>query len=427
MSLYSDLDELVLKCKNEKSKKYIYEAIACYRNGAYRASIITTWISIVFDLIEKFNELSLSGDNKATQLSTEFKMITAQGDISKSLNYEREILDKAKNELDMFSSLELLELKRIQDDRNKSAHPSMLNDDIIFNPIPELVRTHIVNAINIVLAQSPSQGRYAFGKIINDIDSMYFPSNIDDIKIVLKSSPIYNARKNLYDSVITVMLKNIIRDKNDDDLYLKKLKGVLTVLKDFNTGFYNEILNKRITGLMKSIEGDLRVSYFMALRYIPNIWIYLDESLRVLISKYIESDGFILTQSQFLGLRNIDESIKKIIDNRVFNAIDNNTFVNIIKAYDGIVIEYIDKLITCYSLSNSYRASIDIQDAVIKYIPFFTKQQIEKLIFSHYGNRQCWEHGYSEYVIEAITESTIDTKANIEQLIADAEKIKNTN
>lgn len=424
MSLYSDLDELVLKCKNEKSKKYIYEAISCYRNGAYRASIITTWISIVFDLIEKFHELSLCGDNKATQLSSEFKMITAQGDISKSLNYEREILDKAKNELDMFSSLELLELKRIQDDRNKSAHPSMLNDDMIFNPIPELVRTHIVNAINIVLGQSPSQGRYAFNKIINDIDSMYFPSNINDIEIVLKSSPIYNARKNLYDNIITVILKNIIRDKNDDELYLKKLKGVLTVLKGFNTNFYNEILNKRINNLIKSISDNLRISYFMALNYIPDIWVYLDESLRVLISKYLENDSFILSQSQFLGFRNVDESIKNIIDKRMINAVDDNRFVNIIIAYEGIVIEYIDKLINCYSLSSSYSAAIAMQNTVIKYIPCFTKQQIEKLISSHYGNRQCWENGYSESVIEAIIESTVDTRENIEQLIAEAEKNK---
>jgi hypothetical protein len=59
MSLH-DLDELVLNCWNEEAKSYIGEAVACYKVGAYRASISSTWMAIVFDYIAKLKILSIS-------------------------------------------------------------------------------------------------------------------------------------------------------------------------------------------------------------------------------------------------------------------------------------------------------------------------------------------------------------------------------
>ena len=65
MSLqFSDLDELLSKVRNTHAKKYFNEAIVAYRSGAYRASVISTWIAICVDVIEKVRELSVSIDIK---------------------------------------------------------------------------------------------------------------------------------------------------------------------------------------------------------------------------------------------------------------------------------------------------------------------------------------------------------------------------
>lgn len=48
----SDIEALSLRCRSDQSKAYISEALKCYKGGAYRAAIVTTWIAIVFDLIE---------------------------------------------------------------------------------------------------------------------------------------------------------------------------------------------------------------------------------------------------------------------------------------------------------------------------------------------------------------------------------------
>ena len=69
----TDLDKLLLRCRDPQSKVFLAEAIACYRAGAYRAAIISTWIALVFDLISKFKELALTGDVEAQNTVVEIE------------------------------------------------------------------------------------------------------------------------------------------------------------------------------------------------------------------------------------------------------------------------------------------------------------------------------------------------------------------
>ena len=52
-----DLDEFILQCRSNRAKNYIREAVAAYKVGAFRACIISVWIAVVFDVIEKFKRI----------------------------------------------------------------------------------------------------------------------------------------------------------------------------------------------------------------------------------------------------------------------------------------------------------------------------------------------------------------------------------
>jgi len=67
------LEELYLSCRDKSSKAHIREAINCYKGGAYRACIVSTWIALVYDFIEKINELALTKDREAIQLQKEIE------------------------------------------------------------------------------------------------------------------------------------------------------------------------------------------------------------------------------------------------------------------------------------------------------------------------------------------------------------------
>lgn len=145
----SDLDELVLSCRTDQSKEYISEAVACYRAGAYRAVIVNAWIAIVYDLIDKMKELSASGDGAAKKIIDDFEKHQKQIDegneqaIKSSLEFERNILQTAKNEMEFFDQQQLIDLSRLREDRHRCAHPSFHRIDEPYRPSAEQARVHL--------------------------------------------------------------------------------------------------------------------------------------------------------------------------------------------------------------------------------------------------------------------------------------------
>jgi len=139
----TDLDELVLLCRDDRARSYIAEAVACYKAGAFRMCIVATWIAVVFDLIRKLQELDLAGDSNATARLQSLEETTRQGDLNRSLQFEREILDTARSQLELITPLEHRDLERLRDDRHRCAHPTMNTLEEAYQPPAELARYHL--------------------------------------------------------------------------------------------------------------------------------------------------------------------------------------------------------------------------------------------------------------------------------------------
>ncbi len=135
-----DLDELVLRCRNEQAKSYIAEAVACYKAGAFRACVVATWIAVVFDFLHKLEELRLTGDKNAKTRLEEFEKFRKNEDVVGSQTFERKIPDMAKNEFELISAVEHEDLLRLQKDRHRCAHPSMTVAGEAFQPSAEFAR-----------------------------------------------------------------------------------------------------------------------------------------------------------------------------------------------------------------------------------------------------------------------------------------------
>ncbi|MDC9622915.1 hypothetical protein PSI22_15020 [Xenorhabdus sp. XENO-7] len=99
----ADIEALTLRYRSEQSKSYITEATIYYR-----AAIVNTWISVVFNLIGKIRELSLNGNTTARSIDTSFQTYIDQinkgnlQDISKALEFEREIINTCRDKLQFF-------------------------------------------------------------------------------------------------------------------------------------------------------------------------------------------------------------------------------------------------------------------------------------------------------------------------------------
>jgi hypothetical protein len=196
----ADLDELVLRCRNEQAQQLISEAVACYHAGAYRYAIVATWNAIVFDFIRKLQDLELTGDKNARQKLEQLERMRFANDVKAALDFEREVLDIAMTEFELLSPLEYADLSRVFEDRSRCAHPSINSLEEIYQPTPELARTHIRNAVTHMLQHPPVQGKAALDRLAAEVASQYFPSTLEDAIRHFQQGPLARPREALVTS-----------------------------------------------------------------------------------------------------------------------------------------------------------------------------------------------------------------------------------
>jgi hypothetical protein len=291
MSL-ADLDELVLRCRTEEGRKYITEAVTCYKAGAYRACIVATWVAVVYDLISKIRELALSGDAEAQRLVEDlnrWQPLIAQNDlgaIRKSLDLERDIVDICNAKFGFFEGMEITDLNRLHNDRNRCAHPTYQGTENPYSPSGELARGHLVHAIQHVVSQVPVQGKAATAQVLRLISSQYFPVEIDKAKIQLKSLRLDRARESLIRSVVDHLTYGYIEGQAE-------LKGrlqtwtAICALSEIHPDLCSLRIKYALNRMgLRVADADL-LYFFHFLKYYGRTWGMLEEDNRNRISEVV--------------------------------------------------------------------------------------------------------------------------------------------
>jgi hypothetical protein len=283
-----DLDELILLCRDEKARAYINEAASCYRAGAFRASIVVTWVSVCYDIIDKLREIALSGDKEASNAINAIEEARIRNDISFLLKFERGILDLAENKFELLSKSERIDLERLQDDRNRCAHPSMISEDQSFDPPGELARLHIRSAVIHLLQHQPVQGKYALERVLKEVGSSYFPTTRKEATITLSAGPLKRARKSLIKSFCTVLIKELI----SETLEYKRRFRLEAALQAAMTIHHTEVIGivkEQIPKILLDIPDQRLGNLARLITSIPESMDALTDNIRGRIVRYIEN------------------------------------------------------------------------------------------------------------------------------------------
>jgi hypothetical protein len=206
----SDLDVLVLECRNGVARSYIAEAVACVKIGTFRAAIVVTWVAVVHDLIAKLDELAAMGDSNAELKIKSFRNAVAHSNFGVMLEFERSILDVARDQFELLAPIAHDDLSRLQTDRNRCAHPSMIDGEMDYHPAPELARCHVVNAVAHLLRHGPVQGKAAMDRLQSDLTRTYFPDTLDALVEHLRHGPLGNPRASLVRTFLDLLLKKCL-------------------------------------------------------------------------------------------------------------------------------------------------------------------------------------------------------------------------
>ncbi|MBB3917053.1 hypothetical protein [Rhizobium fabae] len=196
-------EELALRCSGSSAKQYVLEAMKSYEASAYRAAIVSAYVAICFDLIEKLRLLSAAGDAAATKEVEHLTNLQRQHEgndpqaIPGLLAFERNLLELFRDKFEFFGVDEFEQLSRLRFDRNRCAHPSFTRSEEPFSPSAELARMHIRNSVEYVLSQPPRQGKAALAGLEATVLSQYFPTEPSEIAIRMKASGLDNSRPSL--------------------------------------------------------------------------------------------------------------------------------------------------------------------------------------------------------------------------------------
>ncbi|MEJ1367553.1 MAG: hypothetical protein RPU64_09105 [Candidatus Sedimenticola sp. (ex Thyasira tokunagai)] len=411
----SDLDELVLKCRDEKAKSYIKESVSCYKSGAFRSAIVSTWIAVSFDIIDKLKDLSLTGDKEAEKQLEEFEKARKAGDIAQSLKFERDILIKARDKLELISHIEFIDLERLQQDRNRCAHPSMTLDGEIFNPSAELARVHIRSAVEYLLQYPPAQGKYALESLLEEVKSEYFPTSLDKAVIALNNSPLFKARASLVRNFTIVLLKKVLKETSD---YKERLRisSALNSISQMHKDVFDLTLKDKLSGLFKSLNDKDLNKTFHVLQSLPDSWEYLDPDVKQKLEAYVENlpkekleeIDFLLTHAGLSASANKRIRIATRID------LDHPLFFDLPPPVA-------DRIVKLFVDSGSFDQANSFASTVTRYSSDFTKEQTEKIIRACGENGQIKDSFQVGSIINSMRKNKAVTNAEIDAWLIDVE------
>lgn len=408
-----DLDELVLKCRDLNAKNYIGEAVSCYKVGAFRSAIVSTWIAVSFDIIDKLKELTLAGDKEAEKQIEDFEKARRIGDISTSLKFERDILAVCRDKLELIAPIEFIDLNRLQEDRNRCAHPSMIADGKMFMPSAELARMHIRSAVEHLLQHPPAQGKYALDYLTSEVNSEYFPTDIKKAIVAFENSPLKRARDSLVRNFTVVLLKKLINEDIDYKA-IYRMSTALNAVGVIHRQTYINTLSEKLSSVLRALNSEKYGKIIDLLSHVNDCWGYFDPDVKQKFEAYV----YKLPKDK---LEDIEVLLSipelKAQAERRLNIATRSELADAL--YFGAPPQVCDRIIALYSESANFDQANSFASTVIRYATDFSKVQIQKLI-NACGNNDQIEYSYEiGSVINALRKNSHVNDEEIDQWLSD--------
>lgn len=239
---FIDLDILLTRIRNPRSKVYFLDAVKAYKAGALRGALTSAWVALVYDLIAKYRALSALGDAAATAFLLSWDNATTAGDVSRLLSLERTIIEDATVNTQVVNRIARTQLDRLREDRHLCAHPAFSAEADLFEPSAELVRLHLVNAVYLVLSQEPLQGRAITELFDVDVQSLGFPITHERIVDYVEQRYLSRIRAQNIRNFGTVLAKSLLKGvPNTWESHQQKIISSLIAIRERTPGAWPEL------------------------------------------------------------------------------------------------------------------------------------------------------------------------------------------
>lgn len=391
-----DLDQLEYECKYPKSKVLLLEAIGCYRAGSYRAAISTVWLAIVVDYVSKLEELAEKQHADAKSLVASFYDWQSRRDseLSNLLLFEKQILENARDKFQFIDPLEYDDLKRLYEDRNKCAHPSM-NGNELYTPSAELARFYLRRSVETMLMHRATLGRAAIAEIWSEVKSFTFPASAVDAERVLRNGPLgHGVRGSVYKEIAEGLMTSVLKEQHSSEDLLRRLSA-LAALDRINTECVKNAFSLKLDAKVRSLSDDDRLKVIPLLRAMPESWHSISNDERSKIEQTLSRanpEMELETVTSAIYVEGLRPTAMKILmtspPSQLSEVIANNQHSS-----------FLDLSIERLSKSSSFDDSTQIMYLLV--LPFqdrFTDSQLRQIVRAMHENPQIFGAEYNVHV-----------------------------
>lgn len=386
----TDMDALALAVRDRESRRLITEAIAAYRAGAPRSAIMSTWVAVAYDIISKARELAAQGEAVPKALVDDMDNAIANHDIRKLQSIESDILNIANDKLLLLAPHEYDALNRMQNDRNLCAHPAFVVEDTLYQPTPELVRSHLVHALQHLLVHAPLQGKSAVTRFELDVLSASFPTSSQDIGMYIRAKYLDRAKDVLVVNLIKCLLTAPFGAERAKFLGKERLLArTLREVAGAKTAIYDDVMPLFVKRRFEVVGDDVLLRIGTFLEVDPRIWTWLSDPVRLRVRALLAAatlpdlkdisafDAFVIPElAQVLMAR--------------FDAFERAMQINVIA--DNPRPELIQPAVTIYESAGGWREAETLgQNLIVRLAPLFSAEDIRKVLDAVAGNSQISE------------------------------------
>ena len=401
---FVDLDILVTRIREPRSRTYFLDAVKAYKAGALRAALSSTWVAVVYDLIMKYRELSASGDGAATQFIASWDAATNNHNVKKLLDLETEIIKDAATKTQLLNPIAKTQLDRLREDRNLCAHPAFSTEADLFEPPPEMVRLHLVNAIDLILSQAPLQGKAISERFGVDVQSAGFPTDRSKVRTYVEQRYLTQTRPQNVNNFGLVLTKSLLKGipPEWEDSRQKVIDSLIAVRECASSAW--PAVSASIVQIMNSLEPEERGRAIGFLASFPDFWPQLDDPTQTTLQETVKNiTPTDLTDYRLLvGVRlpefreHLLDLVKALSPEQLREAVNQEALP-----------ELWPHSLQCYADSGSFRGSErNFLGLILPFSGKLRSEQIGDLLAAVEGNGQNWSASGTPDLLKTLLKNT---------------------
>lgn len=389
-SNFVDLDILITRIREPRSRTYFLDAVKAYKAGALRAALSSAWVAVLYDLLSKYRELSNWGDREATAYLDKWDQATKNKNRVGLVRLESNLISHAASEIQLLDRIAETHLERFREDRNLCAHPAFHTEEELFEPSPEMVRLHFVNAINFVLSQAPLQGKTITDQFDIDIQSAGFPRDSLKIRDYVEQCYLNRTRPQSINNFGIVLAKSLLKGVPLEwEGHRSQVVESLVAVQERASESWPQ-LSVSILKILNNIEASQRVRGIAFIATFPDFWSQLDSPVQIAFRETAENTTpEDLNDYRLVSGVRIPELKEPIMN--LLNGLNRRQLLDILNL--EILPEFWPASLSHYNGSENFNNSIsNFENFIFPFTRVISSQMFDSLLVAIERNNQNWDN-----------------------------------